>query len=179
VKQKYAKWLFSVEDRVENGTLLTKEQVLSAMELAKAMRLLSNQISSERNHLKKYELKNGGAANNWWKYRESVLGYSSDKLKKRIQRIGENVQGKSQRQMLFMIDKYETIRTGVIDFLMSMGKSDQYARQMGDLAKVFAKELQLEIYDDRKGANIFSATVNSELLEELYQEGTMITAQAS
>lgn len=179
VKKKYAKWLFSMEDKVENGELLTKEQVLSAMELAKAMRLMSNQISSERNHLKKYQLKNGGVANNWWKYRESILGYSSDQLKKRLQRTGESVRGKSQRQMLGRLDKYEMIRTGVIDFLMSMGKSDQYACKMGDLAKAFAKEMQLEIFDDRKENNIFSASVNTDLLEELSKEGARLTAQAS
>lgn len=179
VKHKYAKWLFSMEDKMENGELLTKEQVLSAMELAKAMRLMSNQISSERNHLKKYKQKNGDAANNWWKYRESVLGYSAGELKNRFRLIGENEQGKSQRQMLFKLDKYETIRTGVIDFLMSMGKSNQYACKMGDLAKAFAQEMQLEIYDDRKGDTIFSATVNTNLLEELSQEGARLTAQAS
>lgn len=179
VKKKYAKWLFAMEDKMENGELLTKEQVLSAMELAKAMRLMSNQLSSERNHLKKYKQKNEGEANNWWKYRESILGYSVDELRNRFQRLGEKPQGKSQRQMLFELDKYETIRTGVIDFLMSVGKSDQYACKMGDLAKAFAQEMQLEIFDDRKGETIFSATVNKNLLEGISQEGARLTAQAS
>jgi len=172
VKQKYAKWLFSLEDKVENGELLTRDQVKSALELAKAMSLMSCQVSSERKHLKAYESKNGGEANNWWKYRESILGYSADKLKDRLKRIGKSAQGKSQRQMLFLLDKYETIRTGVIDLFMAMGKNDRYARNMGDLAKMFAKELELEVYDDRKGNNIFSATINTDLINEVKQMPT-------
>ena len=49
VKQKYAKWLFSLEDQVENAELLTKEQVLAALELAKAMSLMSCQEACEKN----------------------------------------------------------------------------------------------------------------------------------
>ncbi len=169
VKQKYAKWLSAMEDKIEDGELLTQRQVLSALELAKAMSLMSSQITCERKHLKRYESINGGIANNWWKYRESVLGYSTEKLKDRLRRIGINAQSKSQRQMLLILDKYETIRTGVIDFLMAMGKGDQYARNMGDLAKKWAEELQLEIHDDRKGQNIFSTTINTDLIKELRQ----------
>ncbi len=182
VKQKYAKWLYSLEDEVEDGEFLTKEQVFSALELAKAMSLVSCQLSSERKHLKTYEKKNGGAANNWWKYRESILGYSADQLKDRLARLGKSTSGKSQRYMLLMLDKYETIRTGVIDLFMAMGKTENYAIKMGDLAKKLAEELQLEIYDDRKGNNIFAASVNEELIKELkhVKEGeTLLALQAS
>ena len=43
VKQKYAKWLFSLEDQVENAELLTKDQVLAVLELTRAMGLVSCQ----------------------------------------------------------------------------------------------------------------------------------------
>ncbi len=182
VKQKYAKWLYSIDDQVEEGELMTKEQVFSALELAKAMSLVSCQVSSERKHLKSFERKNGGVANNWWKYRESILGYSADHLKDRLALLGKSTKGKSQRHMLLMLDKYETVRAGVIDLFMAMGKTERYAVKMGDLAKKLAAELQLEICDDRKGSNIFAASVNEELIRELkhIKEGeTLLALQAS
>ncbi len=149
VKLKYAKWLRSLEDKVESGEVLTKEQVTSALELARAMSSVSCQEKCERQHLKAYESRNGGEANNWWKYRERILGYSSTKLKAQMKVLGQKTYGKNQRQMLMLIDKYEVIRTGVIDLFMGMEKTERYAKNMGDLAKLFAKELQIEIIDDR------------------------------
>ena len=35
--------------------------------------------------------------------------------------------------MLMQVDKYEMIRTGVIDLFIAMGKTERYARNLGDL----------------------------------------------
>lgn len=148
-KQKYAKWLLSLEDKVENAELLTKDQVLAVMELAKVMGMVSCQTATEKQHLATYEDRNGGNANNWWRFRSGLLGYSSEKLKDKVQSLGKSVKGKTQRQMLMQIDKYEMIRTAVIDLFMSMGKTERYAKNLGDLAKIFANELKIEIFDDR------------------------------
>jgi len=42
-----------------------------------------------------------------------------------------------------------TIRAGVVDYYMSIGKSEDEARRLGELAKIFAEKLGLEILDDR------------------------------
>lgn len=167
VKQKYAKWLFSLEDKVENAELLTKDQVLAILELAKAMGLLSCQEACERRHLEVYEERNGGQANNWWKHRSQVLGYNGKKLREKLNGKGKKAGGKSQRQMLMQLDKYEMVRAGVIDLFMAMGKSERYARNLGDLAKILAREMQIDIYDDRDSELDFGPKVDSKLVEEV------------
>lgn len=167
VKQKYAKWLFSLEEKVENAELLTKDQVVTILELAKAMGLLSCQEACERRHMKVYEERNGGQANNWWKHRSQVLGYNGQKLREKLHRKGKKASGKSQKQMLMQVDKYEMIRTGVIDLFMAMGKSERYARNLGDLAKILAREMKIDVYDDRDSELDFGPKVNSKLVEEV------------
>lgn len=167
VKQKYAKYLFSLEDQVDNGELLTKEQVMNVLELAKAMGMVSCQEAAEKSHLKVYETRNGGSGGNWWKHRAEVMGYSVEKLRRKLEQMGKNVRGKTQRQMLMQVDKYEMVRTGVIDLFMAMGKSERYARNLGDLAKAIAKELNIEIFDDRREASLFTPHANDQLVSEL------------
>ena len=167
VKQKYAKYLFSLEEQVDNAELLTQEQVLNVLELAKAMGMISCQEAAEKSHLKVYESRNGGSGSNWWKHRAEVMGYSVEKLRRKLQHMGKAVRGKTQRQMLMRLDRFEMIRAGVIDLFMAMGKSERYARNMGDLAKVFAKELNIEVFDDRQQSSLFAANTNDKLVSEL------------
>lgn len=167
VKQKYAKWLFSLEDQVENAELLTKEQVLSLIDLAKAMSRISCQESCEKQHLETYESRNGGNASNWWQHRAAIVGYNADLLRQKMQHQGQAPKGKTQRQMLMQLDQYETIRTGIIDLFMALGKSDRYARNLGDLAKALAEALEIDVMDDRKGGNLFASEVNPDLVRNL------------
>lgn len=165
VKLKYAKFLQQQEDRPEVAIdMLSTDQVFAVLDLVKAMGLVSCQEACEQRHLRVYEERNGGDAANWWQHRAEILGYSVDALREKMRQIGRRATGKSQRQMLMQIDKYEIIRMGVIDLFMALGKNDKYARSMGDLAKNFAKELNIEIFDDRDGANIFAPQVNPQIL---------------
>lgn len=168
VKQKYAKWLYSIEDKQAQSDLLTSDQILAVVELTKAMGLVSCQEACERQHLKTYEDRNNGSASNWWKHRAQIFGYSADKLKQKLKQLGKGTSGKSQRQMLMQVDKYETVRTGVVDLFMALGKNERYAKKIGDLAKVLAKELRLEVFDDRKSITpSLYPPVNPELINEV------------
>lgn len=169
VKLKYAKWLQSQEEQPASPEMLSKEQVMVVLDLVKAMGQVSCQEACERQHLKVYELRNGGQANNWWKHRAEILGYSAEVLREKVRAIGQKSQGKSQRQLLMQFDKYEMIRAGVIDLFMALGKSEKYARSMGDLAKSFAEELQIEIFDDR-GEQIGAAKpITAQLIHAVVQ----------
>jgi phage anti-repressor protein len=168
VKQKYARYLFSLEERVENAELLTKEQVLTVLEMSKAMGLVSCQLASQQRHLETYERRNNGSAANWWQFRSQVLGYSPEELRERAEKSGRSAKGKSQRQLLMATDKYEMIRSGVIDLLMAMGKTERFAKNLGDLAKVFARELRVDIFDDRPGtAPSLLPDVNRAVVQEI------------
>lgn len=164
LKLKYAKWLQAQEEKIEETEQLSKDQVLAVLDLVKAMGLVSCQEACEKRHLRIYEERNGGDASNWWKHRADILGYSVEALREKMQQLGRRTSGKSQRQLLMQTDKYEMIRIGVIDLFMALGKSEKYARNMGDLAKTFARELGVEIFDDRGVGMAFAPPVNQQLL---------------
>ena len=167
VKQKYATWLLNLEDQVENAELLTTDQVLAVLELAKVMGLVSCQTACEQQHLEAYEERNNGSAANWWNFRSSVLGYSTEQLKKALEKLGKKAGDKSQRQMLVHVDKYEMVRTAVIDLFMALGKTERYAKNISHLAKIFAKEMNVEIFDDRDAPPAFTPKLNTELMNEV------------
>ncbi len=167
LKQKYATFLFNLEDKKEENNLLNIDQVIAVLELSKVMGLVSCQASAEQKHLETYEGRNNGSAANWWNFRSKVMGYSTEQLKDNLQKMGKSATGKSQRQMLMKLDKYEMVRTGVIDLFMAMGKTEEYAKNLGRLAKAFAKELNVEIFDDRNAPLAFTPPLNDELAEEV------------
>ncbi len=167
VKLRFAKWLMSLQDQVENAELLTKEQVLTVLELSKVMGLVSCQKSAEQQHLKQYEA-NTGSSYQWWQYRAQLLGYSAETLKEKMQEVGKNYKGKNLLQMLVKIDKHEVVRMAIIDLFIALGKSYSYAKNMGDLAKIFAKEMNVEVWDDRgSDINFASANINQEWVSQL------------
>lgn len=142
-KMKYALQLQALDGKSRQDGLVTNEEITEALELAMLLSVSTYQDVCEQEHFKKYEARNGGSSANWWRHRSQVLGYSSDSLKKKAERMGKQVNGKSQKQILQQIDKYEMIRTATIDLLIARDKSDKYARKMGDLAKSLAQQLNL------------------------------------
>lgn len=167
VKAKYAKWLLAQDDPGEQAEQFDKEQVMAVLDLVRAMCSVSYQERCERRHQKVYEERNGGSATYWWKHRAEVMGYSTQELRELAQNSGKTFSGKTQRQILMQIDPYEMIRMGVIDLFMAMGKSEPYARTMGDLAKTLAAELRVEIYDDRETNNLFAPAANAEPVHKI------------
>jgi len=84
--------------------------------------------------------------------------------------IGASYKGKNMRQMLIKTDKYEMIRMAVIDLFLALGNSEGYAKDMGDLAKIFANELKVEIRDDRRDAlSLYPKNANRELVQQVRQ----------
>ena len=121
-KLKWAQWLQAQSDDSRYDNLVTQEEVITAMELAKAMSLVAYQETCERQHLRVYESRNGGSAANWWKHRAQILGYGLEELREKMNAAGKEHRGKSRREILRQIDKYELIRAGVIDMYMALGE---------------------------------------------------------
>jgi phage anti-repressor protein len=166
-KQKIAIKLAATEDAKEYEGYLSAEQVLAVIELTKVMGLVSCQLASEQQHHRVYETRNHGNPANWWNFRKNIFGYSTEDLRKILSRQGFNGKSKSQRQLLMHFDKYEMIRVAVIDLFMAMGKTEEFSRMIGDMSKVFAKELNIEIFDDRNAALALLPNVNQELVNEI------------
>lgn len=168
LKRKFAKQLHALQDREEYAEVLTQEQIETVLEVTKTMTRMSCQESAERKHQEIYTSRNGGSGANWWKYRSHLLGYSADYLRKQMEMQGKKHKGKTQRQMLLHLNnKPEMIRTAVIDLFMASGKSESHARKLGEMAKLFATELHLDVFDDKESGNLFASSINTAMLSEL------------
>jgi len=147
----------------------SKDQILAVLELTKVMGLISCQKSAELGH-QNAKAANLGKSNEWWNYRARLLGYNVATLKAKMTEIGASYKGKNMRQMLIKTDKYEMIRMAVIDLFLALGNSEGYAKDMGDLAKIFANELKVEIRDDRRDAlSLYPKNANRELVQQVRQ----------
>jgi hypothetical protein len=166
-KKQYAKWLTSLEEKEDTVEAFSKDQIVAVLELTKAMGLISCQKSVEQRHLQAYE-KTYGKPYRWWEYRANLLGYSVEELKSKMEVVGKSYKGKNILQMLMTVDRYEIIRMAVIDLFLALDKPINYAKRMGDLAKFFATEMKVEIWDDRKSTiNFMTHKVNPQLVQEV------------
>lgn len=151
--------LIKIEKEVSEGELLNRQQILALMDFIKVFGFFSVQDKLEKKH---FEIFN--RPNQWWKYRANLLGYSSDDLKNAITAL--NIKYKNRQQALFHLDKYELIRRATIDLFMILGKSEEFARNLGRTAKEMAKEIDPEIYND-EGPIDFKSQKQKALIVEI------------
>ncbi len=158
------------ELEAEEGAVhyFSKEEMAALLELTRAMCLWSCQEAAEQRHLRLFKSRNGGTAANWWIYRAHLLGFSAETLRERCKALDIPWRGRNQRQMLLQLDPYELIRSGVIDHFMALGKNKDYARNVGDLAKSLAQEMQLGVFDDCPAGNMFAPEISVDLLQQLH-----------
>jgi hypothetical protein len=176
VKMKVGRW---IETQFRGETpegMFTARQFAHLLELTKAMRRISCQEASEREHLRRYKLLNGGTAAYWWEYRAKLLGYAPEELRTRLRRKSTIATGGCTDSLFPSSDANaaELIRAGIIDLFMAIGKSDRFACQMGELAATLAREMQLTLIDDRKGADVLNPmpTEEPELIRRVKEAAT-------
>jgi phage anti-repressor protein len=139
------KYLIDLYKKHETGKSFTDEQFLAFMDLSRAMTLISIQKQVEKKHYAIYNDKY-----TWYKYRATLLGFNTDDVINAMRKV--NKKHHSTRASLIKMDSNELIRTGVIDFLMCLGKSKEYATNVGDLCKQMSEKMKLGniIWDDTK-----------------------------
>ena len=115
------------------------------MDLSRAMTLVSIQKEVENKHFAIYNDKY-----TWYKYRANLLGYSTKDVMDAMQKV--NKKHRSIRTSLVQLDANELIRTGVVDFMGAIGKTNEYAINVGNLCKSMAAKMKLGniIWDDTK-----------------------------
>ena len=176
VKKEFARYLLSLEEKVEHADLLTPDQVVAMMDVAGAMTLISCQESAERQHYQKY-LERGNSKYDWWDHRAALLGYTMDDLREAMLKMGRNSARRNRRKMLLQTgNKHQTIREGVIDLFHALGKSARYADNMGHIAFNYAQRMHLTIYNDKDASLDFTQELNQALIGEiqaLRKEGFM------
>jgi phage anti-repressor protein len=129
----------------DTGLAFTAPQIEALMDLSKAMTLISIQKEVEKKHFDLYN-----QPQTWWNYRAAILGYSKESLIEGMRNV--NKKHSSIRASLIKLDSNELIRTGVIDLLLAMGKTTEYATNVGNLCKSIASKMKLGdiIWDDTK-----------------------------
>jgi phage anti-repressor protein len=138
-------WLINLSNQHDTGLAFTSIQIEALMDLSKSMTLVSIQKEVQTKH---FDLYNNNK--NWWNYRAGILGYSTESLIDAMKLI--NKKHKSIRESLIKLDGNELIRTGVIDLMIALGKTEEYAINVGNLCKSMASKMELAniIWDDTK-----------------------------
>lgn len=155
-------YLISLDNKVQEGELLNRQQVSAIFDLCRVFGFFSVQKYLEKEHHKIFDSKN----ENWWAYRARVLGSPTADLKEMMKAI--NKKYKNQRQALFHLDKYELIKRASFDLFKAMGKSDEYAENVGTFTKEIAKELKPEIYDDTNAPIHFKTDKQEKTINEIH-----------
>ena len=139
------RWLISLSNKHDAGLAFTSDQIESLIDLSKAMTLISIQENVEKKHFEVFNNKYS-----WHKYRADLLGYSTNDIIDAMMRV--NKKHKSTRNSLITLDADELIRVGVVDFMIALGKTQEYALNVGELCKTMSKKMELAniIWDDTK-----------------------------
>ena len=127
----------------DTGLAFSSDQICALIDISKAMTLVSIQKEVERKHFDIYNDKY-----TWYQYRANLLGYNTDDVIRAMQLI--NKKHKSIRTSLIRLDANELVRVGVIDFFRTMGKTEEYSVNVGNLCKGIAGKMELGniIWDD-------------------------------
>jgi hypothetical protein len=139
------RWLIGLGNQHDTGLAFSAIQIESLIDLSKAMTLISIQKDVERKHFdlfnNKYE---------WHNYRASLLGFDTNDLIEAMRKV--NKKHKSMRASLIVLDSPELIRIGIIDLMIAMGKTIEYAANVGNLCKSMANRMEFGniIWDDTK-----------------------------
>jgi phage anti-repressor protein len=141
-----------VRDKIVNlyeqhniGKAFTHEQYLALIDLSRSLVLVSIQKDLERKHFELY-----GHPQSWWQYRASIIGHDVSQLKQAMAKV--NKKFRNQRQALMKLDPHELVRIGIIDLFKTLGKTNEFAQNVGNVCKDISKKINFEtdFFDDTK-----------------------------
>lgn len=168
VKQAIATKLSKEADAFPEDVQLSTTDTLALLEQVKALARISCQKAAETRHLAHYTRRRGSA--DYWNHyrRENIVGCTRADLKEQLEIRDITVSAKSElRDLVALFDPYDLFRIGVIDHYAALGNSLPYCQQMGNLAKELARQLRLEIVDDRQGELLFAPPANDEVVRKM------------
>jgi hypothetical protein len=168
IKQAVATKLAKEEDVYPEHVKLSATETLELLEQTKALARISCQRAAESRHLAYYTAKRGNA--DYWNNfrREQVVLTTMADLREELNRRNAKIPGRADlRDLLQRVNPYELIRIGIVDHYAALGNSLTYAQQLGSLAQELARQLKLEIVDDRKGDILFAPVADAEVLRKM------------
>lgn len=168
VKQAVANKLSKEEEVYPEHVKLSSADTLALLEQTKAMARISCQKAAESRHYAHYASRRG--TGEYWNHfrNEQVTFAKMDDLRASLKAKGISVKSNMDiRDLLLRSDALETIRVGIVDHYAALGNGMPFAQEMGKLAKQLAKELRLEVVDDRKGDLLFAPAVDGDLIRQM------------
>jgi len=140
------RWLISLSNQFENNELFNKEQILYLIDLKEFFKYVSNCKDARETHQKTFVEDYEGKRNPYAEfnvYRNYCLDLGKDKLNEKIKQYCiENhhiTKAKTQVDKLALLDKYDILKNGVWDFLMSGRFEQEKAMKLANLVKDMAK----------------------------------------
>lgn len=167
-KQAVATKLAKEEDVYPEHVKLSAADTLELLEQVKALSRISCQKAAESRHLAYYVAKRGNA--DYWNHfrREQVVLTTMADLQEELRRRDVKVTGRYElRDLLQRVNTYDLIRIGIVDHYAALGNSLPYAQQLGSLGQELARQLRLEIVDDRKGDLLFAPVADAEVVRKM------------
>lgn len=155
-------YLLGLDKKVSEGEFLNQAQIMALFDICKVMGYFSVQVFFEKEHYEKIFNKSGI---NWWEERARLFGYTAKELQDGLKELG--IKYKNKKQAVYNLDKHDLIRWGVIDLFVCMGKSKAYAKNVGNIAKEIAKQINPEIYNDIDTAIDFKSEEQKLIITDL------------
>lgn len=163
-KQAVANKLAREEAAYAQKVCLDADQMIDLLERVKAMSRLSCQIKAEQRHAEHY-VRRRGSLDYWNHYRAEFIGLRKDDLHCSLNARGITVPRRATlRELLLRYDPDQLIRIGLIDHYAAQGHPLTYAAEIGRIGLHLARQMQLEVCDDRRGETLFSTPVETQLL---------------
>jgi len=127
----------------DTGLAFTAPQIEALMDLSRSVTLISIQKDVERRHFDIYNDKY-----TWVRYRAALLGYDTKDIIEAMRKV--NKKHHETRASLIQLDANELIRVAIIDLMKALGKTDEYATNVGNLCKSIAQKAKYAdiIWDD-------------------------------
>lgn len=167
VKRAVANKLAREESAYPQQVRLGAAEMLQLLEQVKAMSRMSCQIKAEERHAADYQRRRGSMSY-WNHYRSEMIGYRKETLMASLLEMGIKFPKRATiRELLLRHDASELIRIGLIDHYAAQGHPLSYATEIGQIGQQLAKQLQLEVVDDRKGELLFAPPVDTAVLASL------------
>lgn len=167
VKQAIANKLAKEEMAYPQKLKLDAAELLQLIEQVKVMSRMSYQIKAEERHAADYQRRRGSMSY-WNHYRAEMTGYRKETLIASLLEMGIKFPKRaSLRELILRHDPTELIRIGLTDHYAAQGHPLSYANEIGLIGQQLAKQLQLEIVDDRKGELLFAPPVDMAVLANL------------
>lgn len=158
-------YLNFLDKKVQDGKLLSHEQIKALFEICKVLGYFTVQKYLEREHFDFFN-----KPKEWWKHRAKLLGYEKSDLEEMVKAIG--IKYINERQALFHIDRKKLLRAAIIDLFMAMGKGEEYAKNIARFIENIAAEIDPPIYDDTNLSLDFKSEGERNTIAQLHMYDT-------